>query len=205
MTTISKTVSMLSLVALVTIAVGFTVSGQDQPARAGSADEAHRLRRLLRRPDTPSGKLVIWGDLASFDQPATAPTHCILTNRFKRGQRVGIRMTAIDGGSGEVENTAVLTAHLTLGGQDDRRAHAVARPGRLPGLGISATARPDVDGRVERACRRADRRHRLHGDRDGSIRPNRLVFAVHQRGVAVHHRRITANGRSRLPAPDSAW
>ena len=62
------------------------------------------------------GKLVIWGDLASFDQPPTSPTHCILTNRFKRGQRVGVRMTAIDGGSGEVENTAVLTAHLTLGG-----------------------------------------------------------------------------------------
>ena len=30
---------------------------------------------------------------------------------------VGIRMTAVDGGSGEVENTAVLTAHLTLGGK----------------------------------------------------------------------------------------
>jgi hypothetical protein len=26
-------------------------------------------------------------------------------------------MTAVDGGSGEVENTAVLTAHLTLGGK----------------------------------------------------------------------------------------
>ena len=25
------------------------------------------------------------------------PTHCILTNRFKRGQRVGFRQTAIDG------------------------------------------------------------------------------------------------------------
>jgi hypothetical protein len=64
----------------------------------------------------PSGKLVIWGDVASFDVPGTLPTHCILTNRFKRGQRMGFRMTAIDGGSGETENTAVLVAHVKYGG-----------------------------------------------------------------------------------------
>jgi hypothetical protein len=64
------------------------------------------------QPGHPSGKLVIWGDIASFDQPATSPTHCILLSRFKRGQRVGFRMTAIDGGSGETENTAVMTVHL---------------------------------------------------------------------------------------------
>ena len=29
---------------------------------------------------------------------------------------MGFRMTAIDGGSGEVENTAVLTVHLSVGG-----------------------------------------------------------------------------------------
>ena len=60
---------------------------------------------------------MIWGDLASFDVPATVPTHCILTSRFKRGQRVGFRMTAIDGGTGEVENTAVMTAHMTVAGK----------------------------------------------------------------------------------------
>jgi hypothetical protein len=65
----------------------------------------------------PSGKLVIWGDIANFDQPATAPTHCIITNRFQRGHRVGFRMTAIDGGSGETENTAVLTVHVTYAGK----------------------------------------------------------------------------------------
>jgi hypothetical protein len=64
----------------------------------------------------PSGKLVIWGDVASFDVPGTLPTHCILTNRFKRGQRMGFRMTAIDGGSGETENTAVLVAHVRYAG-----------------------------------------------------------------------------------------
>src|SRR4026209_2489913 len=64
----------------------------------------------------PTGKLVIWGDIASFDVPGTLPTHCILTNRFKRARRVGFRMTAIDGGSGETENTAVIVAHVNYAG-----------------------------------------------------------------------------------------
>jgi hypothetical protein len=123
-----KTVSVLSLVALATIAVGSMVSGQGQPAAAGqgqpaAAGQAEGRGRGQPPPPPPpqaghpSGKLVIWGDLASFDNmPPTLPTHCILTNRFKRGQRMGFRMTAIDGGSGEVENTAVLTVHLTVAG-----------------------------------------------------------------------------------------
>ena len=105
MATRLKTVSVLWIVALATIAVGSTVVGQGQPAAAPPPQAGH-----------PTGKLIIWGDLASFDNPPTAPTHCVLANRFKRGQRVGIRMTAIDGGTGEVENTAVMTAHLTYAG-----------------------------------------------------------------------------------------
>ena len=61
------------------------------------------------------GKLVIWGDTVNFDRPGTNP-RCFVTSRFKRGQRLGFRMTAVDGGSGEVENTAVLTVHLKYGG-----------------------------------------------------------------------------------------
>ena len=118
MTRLTKTVSTLSLVALVTMAAGFEISGQDQPPAPAAPARGRGAPPPPPPPQAghPTGKLVIWGDLASFDQPATAPTHCILTNRFKRGQRVGIRMTAIDGGSGETENTAVLTAHLTVGG-----------------------------------------------------------------------------------------
>lgn len=115
MTTLLKTVSVLSLVGLVTIAVGSSVSGQAPPAGQG------RGRGEPQAPPPqaghPTGKLVIWGDLASFDNPPTLPTHCILTSRFKRGQRIGFRMTAIDGGTGEVENTAVMTAHMTVAGK----------------------------------------------------------------------------------------
>ena len=118
-----RTLPVVSLVALVTLAVGLTVYGQGQAPAAGQEPGRGQGRGRGEpppppppQPGHPSGKLVIWGDLASFDVPGTLPTHCILTNRFKHGQRLGIRMTAIDGGSGEVENTAVLTAHLVIGG-----------------------------------------------------------------------------------------
>jgi hypothetical protein len=60
----------------------------------------------------PSGRLVIWGDSALFDGRLN-PENCILLSRFKRGMRMGFRMTAIDGGTGETENTAVITGHIT--------------------------------------------------------------------------------------------
>jgi hypothetical protein len=62
------------------------------------------------------GKLIIWGDVSLFEKPGT-PNNCILTNRFTKGQRVGFRMTAFDGGTGETENTAVITIHLTYAGK----------------------------------------------------------------------------------------
>jgi hypothetical protein len=64
------------------------------------------------QPGHPSGQLVIWGDSALFDGRLN-PENCILLSRFKRGMRMGFRMTAIDGGTGETENTATLTGHLT--------------------------------------------------------------------------------------------
>jgi hypothetical protein len=115
--------AVLSLVALLALSVGWSVSGQVQPPGQPQGQGQGQGRGRGEPPPPPppqaghpSGKLVIWGDLASFDVPGTLPTHCILTNRFKRGQRLGVRMTAIDGGSGEVENTAVLTAHLAYAG-----------------------------------------------------------------------------------------
>jgi hypothetical protein len=64
------------------------------------------------QPGHPSGKLVIWGDTAVFDGRQN-PENCILESRFKRGMRMGFRMTAIDGGTAETENTAIVTGHLT--------------------------------------------------------------------------------------------
>jgi hypothetical protein len=64
------------------------------------------------QPGHPSGQLVIWGDSALFDGRLN-PENCILLSRFKRGMRMGFRMTAIDGGTGEIENTAIITGHIT--------------------------------------------------------------------------------------------
>ena len=80
--------------------------GRGQPAAAPPPVQAGH----------PSGKLVIWGDVVLFDRP-DAPDNCIMMNRFKKGQRVGFRMTAIDGGTGDVENSAVLVAHVTYAGR----------------------------------------------------------------------------------------
>src|SRR5579862_1645103 len=105
MSTLLKTVAALSVAGVIAVTVGARLSGQDQPpapARGRGAPPPPPPAQAGH----PSGKLVIWGDLASYDNPPALPTHCLLTNRFKHGQRVGIRMTAIDGGSGETENTA---------------------------------------------------------------------------------------------------
>ena len=118
MTKVLGSVSVLALMTLATIAVGATVAGQGQPpAAAQGGGRGAPPAPPPPQAGHPTGKLVIWGDLASFDVPASLPTHCILTNRFKRGQRVGFRMTAIDGGTGEVENTAVMVIHVLYAGR----------------------------------------------------------------------------------------
>ena len=96
----------LGVVAVVAVLMAVTLAGQGQPAAPPPPAQAGH----------PSGKLVIWGDLALFSVP-TDPDNCVLTNRFKKGQKVGFRMTAHDGGTGEIENTAVLTAHVTYSGR----------------------------------------------------------------------------------------
>lgn len=110
-----RSVSLLALVALLTTAAGSTSAGQGAAA-PGQGRGRGAPPPPEPQPGHPSGKLVIWGDLADMTRPG-APLRCFNTNRFKRGQRAGFRMTAIDGGSGEVENTAEMVVHLSYGGQ----------------------------------------------------------------------------------------
>src|SRR5436190_19679667 len=113
----SMSVAVLAIVASATMAGhGQAPAAQGQPAAPQGRGRGAPPPPPEPQAGHPTGKLVIWGDVASFDVPGTLPTHCILTNRFKRGQRMGFRMTAIDGGSGEVENTAVLVAHVKYAG-----------------------------------------------------------------------------------------
>jgi hypothetical protein len=117
----TSTMLLFSLcLAALTFAGASTLAGQGQ-APAAPAPAGQTAGRGAPPPPPPpqaghpSGQLVIWGDLSLFESPGK-PDNCILTNRFKRGQRVGFRMTAFDGGTGEVENTAMLVAHITVGG-----------------------------------------------------------------------------------------
>jgi hypothetical protein len=87
-----------------------------QPAAAAGGRGNAPPPPPAKQPGHGTGKLVIWGDLASF-QPRGHPMNCLTMNRFKRGEPVGFRMTAIDGGTGEVENTAELVAHVIYGGK----------------------------------------------------------------------------------------
>jgi hypothetical protein len=107
--------SLFACLAVLTVTTTSTLSGQ-APAPVQGQGRGQPAAPPPPQPGHPSGRLVIWGDIALFNKPDD-PDNCILTNRFKRGQRVGFRMTAIDGGTGEVENTATLVAHVTYAGK----------------------------------------------------------------------------------------
>ena len=109
-----KRFAVLAGTLLVSVALAAGVAGQAQGERGGAArGRGEPAPPPAKQPGHGQGKLVIWGDLASFDKPGTSPTHCLLTSRFKRGQQVGFRMTAIEGGTGETENTTTMVIHIT--------------------------------------------------------------------------------------------
>ena len=60
----------------------------------------------------PASRLILYGDMALFAGPGK-PDNCILKSRYKIGEPVGFRMTAIDGSSLRREKSAQLSVHLT--------------------------------------------------------------------------------------------
>ena len=61
-------------------------------------------------------RLILSGDLAYFFGVGK-PRNCILNNRYKRGEPVGFRMTAIDPATGKRERSAQLVVHLNYAGK----------------------------------------------------------------------------------------
>ncbi len=59
-------------------------------------------------------KIILYGDMALFDSGSN-PDNCILKSRYRRGEGVGFRMTAINPLSGEIDETADLTVKLANG------------------------------------------------------------------------------------------
>src|SRR5262249_2158136 len=68
------------------------------------------------RQQQPAAKLILWGDIAVF-QPPPHPENCTVKNRFKKGEPVGFRLYALDGGTNQPEPTAEVIVHITHGGK----------------------------------------------------------------------------------------
>lgn len=64
----------------------------------------------------PAGKLILFGDLNAFASPSN-PNPCTARNRFNKGELVGFRLFAVDGGTGEAETSAEVTVHISSGGR----------------------------------------------------------------------------------------
>lgn len=68
---------------------------------------------------TPMGggdRLILSGDLVYFFGPGKA-NNCFMSNRYKRGEPVGFRMTAINPATGTRDRATQLVVHLTYGGK----------------------------------------------------------------------------------------
>ena len=122
----------------------------------------------------------MFGDVTLFLGKPGVAGNCALQSRFKRGDPVGFRMTAIDPVTGQREPSAQFVVHLTYGGMTQdlpmRYRATVKQPERE--FWVAKWVVPDT----------APIGHRpLYGDRDGQVRP---------------HGRIQALRRRRLPSDD---
>jgi hypothetical protein len=63
-----------------------------------------------------SPSLVVYGDVVYFYPPGNA-RNCILNSRFKRGEPVGFRMTAINPANGKRDRTTQMVVHLSYAGK----------------------------------------------------------------------------------------
>ena len=61
-------------------------------------------------------RLILSGDLVYF-LGGGQPRNCFMSNRYKRGEPVGFRMTAIDPATGTRDRTTQLVVHITYGGK----------------------------------------------------------------------------------------
>jgi hypothetical protein len=67
-------------------------------------------------PQSSGERLMLSGDLAYFFGPGK-PLNCTLNNRYKKGDPVGFRMTAINAATGKRDRATQLVIHLTYGGK----------------------------------------------------------------------------------------
>jgi hypothetical protein len=61
-------------------------------------------------------QLVVYGDLTYFFGPGK-PLNCTMSNRYKRGEPVGFRATAINPATGKRDKATQLVVHLSYAGR----------------------------------------------------------------------------------------
>ncbi|MBI4886831.1 MAG: hypothetical protein HY824_07040 [Acidobacteria bacterium] len=66
--------------------------------------------------ESAGGKIVVYGDTANF-YGMGKPNNCILNNRFKHGDPVGFRATAINPVTGKRDRSTQLVVHLSYAGK----------------------------------------------------------------------------------------
>jgi len=76
---------------------------------------AAMLASSLPAAQTESVGLVVYGDVVNFLSPKD-PNTCVQNSRFKRGESVGFRMTAINPATGNRDRASQLVVHVTFGG-----------------------------------------------------------------------------------------
>ena len=66
-----------------------------------------------------NAKLVVYGDIVYFfgQRPPVNPLNCVMNSRFKRGDPVGFRASAINPETGKRDRTSQLVVHLSYGGR----------------------------------------------------------------------------------------
>lgn len=68
------------------------------------------------RPSAQAPGLIVYGDITLF-AGLGKPDNCMLKSRYKRGEPVGFRMTAIDPATGKYEPSAEIVVHLDYAGK----------------------------------------------------------------------------------------
>ena len=71
---------------------------------------------LAGQTPTSGDRLVVYGDVVYFYPPGH-PLNCLLNNRFKKGEPVGFRMTAINPATGKRDRSTQLVVHVTYNGK----------------------------------------------------------------------------------------
>jgi len=71
---------------------------------------------LAGQSKSSSDRLVLSGDIVYFFGPGK-PRNCTMSNRYKRGEPVGFRMTAINPATGKRDRSTQLVLHLNYGGK----------------------------------------------------------------------------------------